>query len=126
MQLLGIFAVVAFVLASAGIYGVVAYSVAQRRQEIGIRMALGATRADVMRLVLKESFLVTVLGVAVGVVGAYAATRVLTTLLFEVKPTDPLTLISLSLLLGAVAIFAAYGPARRAAKVDPMKALREQ
>lgn len=124
MQLLGIFAVVAFALASAGIYGVVAYSVAQRRKEIGIRMALGATRADVMRLVLRESFFVTLLGVALGVVGAYSATRVLATLLFEIKPTDPLTLISLSVLLGAVAILAAYVPARRAAKVDPLVALR--
>jgi putative ABC transport system permease protein len=124
MQLLGIFATVAFVLASAGIYGVVAYSVAQRRREIGIRIALGATRADVMRLVLRESVVMTILGVALGLGGAYAATRVLTTLLFEVKPTDPLTLVSLSLLLGAVAIFAAYVPARRAAKVDPLVALR--
>jgi len=125
MQLLGIFAAVAFALASAGIYGVVAYSVAQRRREIGIRMALGATRADVMRLVLRESFLITILGVTLGLGGAYAATRVLTSLLFEVKPTDPLTLLSLSLLLGAVAIFAAYVPARRAANVDPLATLRD-
>jgi putative ABC transport system permease protein len=124
MQLLGVFAAVAFVLASAGIYGVVAYSVAQRNREIGIRMALGATRADVMRLVLRESFLITIVGVVLGLVGAYAATRVLTTLLFEVKPTDPLTLLSLSFLLGGVAIFASYVPARRAAKVDPLVALR--
>jgi putative ABC transport system permease protein len=125
MQLLGVFAAVAFALAFAGIYGVVAYSVAQRRREIGIRMALGATRADVMRLVLRESFFITIVGVVLGLGGAYAATRVLTTLLFDVKPTDPLTLVSLSLLLGAVAIFAAYVPARRAAKVDPLVALRD-
>jgi putative ABC transport system permease protein len=125
MQLLGVFAAVAFALASAGIYGVVAYSVAQRRREIGIRMALGATRGDVMRLVLRESFLVTVLGVVLGLGGAYAATRVLTTLLFDVKPTDPVTLLSLSLLLSVVAIVAAYIPARRAAKVDPLVALRD-
>jgi predicted permease len=126
MQLLGIFAAVAFALASAGIYGIVAYSVAQRRREIGIRMALGATRADVMRLVLRESFLVTIFGVALGLGGAYAATRVLTSLLFEVGPTDPLTLVSLSLLLTSIAIFAAYLPARRAARVDPLVALRSE
>jgi putative ABC transport system permease protein len=124
MQVLAAFAVVAFVLASAGIYGVVAYSVAQRRREIGIRIALGATRGDVMRLVLRESVFITVLGVGLGLAGAFAATRVLTTLLFEVKPTDPLTLALLSLLLGAVAIVAAYIPARRAAKADPLVALR--
>lgn len=124
MQVLAVFAIVAFVLASAGIYGVVAYSVAQRRREIGIRIALGATRGDVMRLVLRESVVITVLGVVLGLAGAFAATRVLTTLLFEVKPTDPLTLAFLSLLLGAVAIFAAYIPARRAAKADPLVALR--
>ncbi|HEY8225712.1 MAG TPA: ABC transporter permease [Pyrinomonadaceae bacterium] len=124
MQVLAVFALIAFVLAAAGIYGVVAYSVVQRRREIGIRIALGATRRDVIRLVLGESVLITIAGVGLGVAGAFAATRVLTTLLFEVTPTDPLTLALLSLLLGAVAIIAAYVPARRATKVDPLVALR--
>jgi putative ABC transport system permease protein len=124
MQLLGSFAALAFILAAVGIYGVVSYSVAQRTREIGIRMALGAKQTDVLRLVLVEGFWLTMLGVAFGLAGAFAATRLLTDLLFEVKPTDPMTFIALSTLLAVVALLASYIPARRAMKVDPWVALR--
>ena len=124
MQLLGTFASLAFILASVGIYGVVSYSVAQRTREIGIRVALGARRRDVLGLVLREALRLTALGVALGLVGAFVATRVLRSLLFEVKPTDPATFICLSLLLTFVALVASYIPARRATKVDPLVALR--
>jgi predicted permease len=124
MQLLGSFAGLAFILASIGIYGVVSYSVAQRTREIGIRMALGAKQSDVLRLVLSEGFKLTVVGIGLGLMGAFAATRVLRSLLFEVKPTDPITFFAFSLLLAGVALLASYIPARRAAKVDPLVALR--
>ena len=124
MQLLGTFASLAFILAAVGIYGVVSYSVAQRTREIGIRVALGARRRDVLGLVLREALRLTALGVALGLVGAFVATRVLRSLLFEVKPTDPATFICLSLLLTFVALLASYIPARRATKVDPLVALR--
>lgn len=124
MQLLGTFAALAFILAAIGIYGVVSYSVAQRTREIGIRVALGARRSDVLGLVLKEALHLTAVGVGLGLIGAFAATRVLRTLLFEVKPTDPATFICLSLLLTLVALLASYIPARRATKVDPLVALR--
>ncbi len=124
MQLLGTFAALAFILASVGIYGIVSYSVAQRTREIGIRMALGAKQSDVLRLVLAEGFRLAILGVVLGLAGAFAATRVLTNLLFQVKPTDPMTFIGLSLLLALVALLASYIPARRATKVDPLVALR--
>ena len=124
MRLLGSFAALAFILAAVGIYGVVSYSVAQRTREIGIRMALGAKRTDVLRLVLVEGFRLTMLGVVLGLGGALAATRLLTDLLFEVKPTDPMIFIALSTLLTVVALLASYIPARRATKVDPLVALR--
>ena len=124
MQLLGMFAALAFVLAAVGVYGVVSYSIAQRTREIGIRVALGAQRRDVLRLVLREALSLTVVGVALGLAGAFAATRVLRTLLFEVKPTDPATFICLSVSLTIVALLASYIPARRATKVDPLIALR--
>ena len=124
MQLLGTFAALAFILAAIGIYGVVSYSVAQRTREIGIRVALGARRGDVLGLVLKEALRLTAVGVGLGLIGAFAATRVLRSLLFEVKPTDPATFICLSLLLTFVALLASYIPARRATKVDPLVALR--
>jgi putative ABC transport system permease protein len=125
MQLLAMFAALAFILASVGVYGVVSYSIAQRTREIGIRVALGAQSRDVLGLVLKEALRLTALGVGLGLAGAFAATRVLRSLLFEVKPTDPATFICLSLLLALVAVLASYIPARRATKVDPLVALRD-
>jgi len=98
--------------------------VAQRTREIGIRMALGAKRNDVLRLVLGEGFKLTIIGVVLGLVGAFAATKVLRNLLFEVKPTDPFTFIAVSLSLLVVALLACYIPARRATKVDPLEAIR--
>jgi putative ABC transport system permease protein len=124
LVLLLVFAGIAVLLATIGVYGVVSYSVTQRTQEIGIRVALGARSADVSRLVLGEGLLLGGLGVAVGLAAAIAATRVLRSLLFEVTPTDPLTLGAVAALLLAVALAATLLPARRATKVDPTVALR--
>jgi putative ABC transport system permease protein len=123
-RLLGVFSILALLLASLGIYGVLAYSVAQRTHEIGIRMALGAQRGDVLRIVLRRTILLAATGIAVGAAGAFAVTRVLSKVLFEVKPTDPATFALVALLLAAVALAAGLIPARRATKVDPMVALR--
>jgi len=122
--LLGGFAALALLLAAVGIFGVISYSVAQRTQEIGIRRALGADTANVLRLVLAQAMGLTAAGVVLGIAGAFALTRLLQTLLFEVTPTDAVTFIAVSLVLSAVALLASYLPARRAAKVDPMTALR--
>ena len=123
-QLLSTFAFLALVLAAIGLYGLMAYSVSQRRSEIGIRMALGATREDVLRLILRHGFRLALAGIVIGVVAAVAVTRVLSSMLFSVSTKDPETLIAVALLLGAVALAACLIPARRAAKVDPMVALR--
>jgi predicted permease len=124
MILLTAFAVLALLLASLGIYGVLAYFVAQHRNEIGVRLALGATPARILLLVLQKGMKLTLLGVAIGLAASFALTRLMTSLLFGVKAVDPLTFAAVPLLLAVVALLACWIPARRAAKVDPMVALR--
>jgi putative ABC transport system permease protein len=124
MELLGIFAGVAVLLAAVGIYGVMSYSVSERTHEIGIRMALSARPGDVLGLVTKLGFKLTSIGVAIGVALAFVVTRLISTFLFGVKPTDPLTYAAVALSLAAIALLACYVPARRAMQVDPMVALR--
>jgi predicted permease len=124
MQLLGSFAGVALLLALIGLYGVVAYSVAQRTHEVGIRRALGAQQSDILRLVLGQGLGLTLAGVSLGIGGALALTRIMKTMLFQVSATDPLTFAGIALLFVAVALAASYIPARRAARIDPMIALR--
>jgi predicted permease len=126
MLLFAVFAAVALLLASVGIYGVLSYVVGQRRQEIGIRMALGAQRGDVLRAFLGDGARLTVIGILIGGVAALAFTRLMSSILFQVKPTDPVIFVAVSLLLCAIALLACYIPARRAASVDPMQALRTQ
>ena len=122
--LLGIFASVAVALTAIGIYGVMAYSVAQRIREIGIRMALGAQRRDVMGLVLGQSVVLTALGIAAGIGGALGVTRYLRQMLFGLTPLDPATFVAVAVTFGVIATLAAFVPARRATTVDPLVALR--
>jgi predicted permease len=120
----GLFATVALVLAALGIYGVVAFSVTRRTQEIGIRMSLGAGRDNILRLVLGEGARIAALGVVIGIAASLAITRLISTLLFGISATDPLTFVAVAVLLSAVALVASYIPARRATRVDPLVALR--
>ena len=124
LTLLGIFAGAALALAVIGLYGVMAYAVTQRTHEIGVRMAFGARRVDVLWLILRQGMWLAMLGVAVGIAGALALTRVLRNHLYEIGTTDATTFVSVSLLLVFVALLACLIPARRATKVDPMVALR--
>jgi putative ABC transport system permease protein len=124
LVLLGIFSALALILAAIGIYGVMAYSVALRTQEIGIRIALGAQQKDVLRLILGQGARIAFFGVAIGLVAAAALARLLSSLLFSVSAGDPITFAAVSILLAAIALLACYIPARRALRVDPIIALR--
>jgi putative ABC transport system permease protein len=124
MILVGIFAALALILAAIGLYGVISYSVSQRTGEIGIRMALGAQPRDVLKLIVGQGLILTVIGLALGLAGALALTRLMAGLLYGVSATDPLTFAAIALLLTSVALLASYIPARRAMKIDPLIALR--
>ena len=124
LVMLGIAAAMALLLGAVGIYGVISYAVSQRTREIGLRMALGAQRADVSRLVLRQGFLLVGLGVVLGLGAAAGLTRLMSALLFGVSASDPITYLAAAFGLGTIALMASYFPARRAAGVDPMEALR--
>ncbi|MGE3489281.1 MAG: FtsX-like permease family protein, partial [Vicinamibacterales bacterium] len=124
--LLGVFALIALVLAGVGVYGVMAYAVSQRTQEIGVRMALGASSAAVFRMMISDALRLVAVGILTGVVAAAWLSRFLTTLLFQTGRLDVLTFVATALVLGTVAVFAAYVPARRGMKIVPVEALRSE
>jgi putative ABC transport system permease protein len=124
LSLIGVFAGAALLLAAIGIYGVMAYSVVRRTREFGVRIALGARAADVLRIVLRQAMLTAAVGVTVGIAGSFVLTRTMQSLLFGVSATDPVTFVAVAALLTVVALLASYIPARRATRVDPMVALR--
>jgi putative ABC transport system permease protein len=124
--LMGVFAALALGLTVVGIYGVLSFTVAQRTHEIGIRMALGATRANVLRLVVGQGMILAWMGIGIGILAALGLTRYLTSLLFNVKPVDFATYAAVAVTLTTVALLASYIPARRATRVDPMNALRNE
>jgi len=124
MALLGTFALIALVLSAVGLYGMIAYSVSQRTREIGIRMALGADSKTIAALVIGDGVRLAVFGVVLGAAGAFAATRVLNGMLYDVAPGDPMTFATISVLVVGIALAASYVPARRAVGVDPTEALR--
>ena len=125
MEIVALFALTALLLAGLGIYGVISYLVSERTHEIGIRLALGAGKIDVMRLVMGQGVRLAITGAAVGLIGALIASHLMAGLLYGVRPTDPPTFAGVALLLMGVALFACYVPARRAMRVDPIVALRE-
>ena len=125
-SIMSAFALVALVLCASGIYGIISFTTTQRTREIGLRMALGADGPMIRGMVLREAAIVILVGLGIGVAGALTASRFLQTLLFDVRPSDPLTIVSVSLLLAAVGLAACYVPARRATHVDPLIALRSE
>jgi ABC-type lipoprotein release transport system permease subunit len=124
LLLIGAFAVTALLLASIGIYGVVSYSVSQQTQEIGIRMAMGASAAQVQGRIVVKTLILTSVGILVGMVGAFMVSRLMASLLYGVGPTDPLTFVAMTLLLTLISVLAGHLPARRASRIDPMSVLR--
>ena len=124
LTVLGLFAVIGLALAAVGIYGVISYTAAQRTQEIGIRVALGASKRQVLKLILGQGMVLTAIGVGIGLAGALLLTRAMTNFLFGVRPTDPVTFVSVAMFLIVIALLACYVPARRATRIDPMTALR--
>ena len=126
LTLLAIFAGIALMLAAVGTYGVMSYAVAERTREIGIRMALGASTPTVLKDVLGDALRVTLAGLAIGAVAAYFLTRFIAALLFGISAVDPLTYVAVSVVLGAVSLLASYVPARRALRIDPLIALRQE
>jgi putative ABC transport system permease protein len=125
-QMFGIFGAAALFLAAIGVYGVLSFSVSQRTQEMGVRIALGASRQDVLRLVVRQGFLLATIGIVCGLAGAFGITRVIRTLLYNVTPTDPVSFAGVALFLTLIAVVASYVPARRATTVDPIVALRNE